>query len=104
MSKGLGKNYLTEQMVTWHLAKPVERQYCNLQDGKKISMPRYYKDKIFTEEQRKLANEAMALKAAKEIEMLYNEQPLVDHYHNQKQAKEAAYAKMLTENNKRDKI
>ena len=29
------------------MANPTERTYCNLADGKKVSMPRYYKDKIF---------------------------------------------------------
>jgi len=27
--------------------------YCNIKDGKKISMPRYYKDKLYEPEQRK---------------------------------------------------
>jgi len=27
--------------------------YCNLTDGKKIGMPRYFKQKIYTDEQRK---------------------------------------------------
>lgn len=53
MSKGLGKNYITEAMRKWHLSDMDNRMYCNLTDGKKISMPRYYKDKIYTEEQRK---------------------------------------------------
>lgn len=52
MSKGLGSNYLTDAMVKWHEADIYERMYCNVQDGKKIAMPRYYKDKIYTMEQR----------------------------------------------------
>lgn len=53
MSKGLGKSYLTPQMVAWHKNDLESRMYCNLDDGKKISMPRYYKDRIYTEEERK---------------------------------------------------
>lgn len=47
MSKGIGSNYITPQMVQWHLHDPIDRMYCVLLDGKKVSMPRYYKDKIF---------------------------------------------------------
>jgi hypothetical protein len=47
MSKGLGGNYLTDAMVNWHLQDLENRMYCNLLDGKKISMPRYYKNKIY---------------------------------------------------------
>lgn len=48
MSKGLGKGYLTDKMIAWHLADPLERMCCKLKDGKVISMPRYYKERIFT--------------------------------------------------------
>lgn len=54
MSKGLGKNYLTKAMIAWHKASP-DRMYCNLLDGKKIAMPRYYKDKIYTDWEREVA-------------------------------------------------
>jgi len=53
MSKGLGLQYITEEMKEWHLADLTGRMYCNLEDGKKISMPRYYKDKIYHPTQRK---------------------------------------------------
>lgn len=53
MSKGIGKNYLSKNMVKWHKNDLENRFYCNLQDGKKIAMPRYYKDKIYTESERK---------------------------------------------------
>lgn len=52
MSKGLGKNYLTAQMVQYHKADLFNRVCCNIPDGKKIAMPRYYKDKIYSESQR----------------------------------------------------
>lgn len=53
MSKGIGANYLTKQMVKWHHADKENRMYVNLEGGKKASMPRYYKQKIYTEEERK---------------------------------------------------
>ena len=54
MSKKLGKNYLTPQMVKWHKADINNRMYCNIMDGKKIAMPRYYKEKIYTKHQRQV--------------------------------------------------
>ena len=47
-SKGLGKSYLTGQMIAWHKADLENRQYVNLPDGKKCSMPRYYKKKLLS--------------------------------------------------------
>lgn len=46
MSKGLGQSYLTENMVRWHLASD-DRMYLNLWDGRRCSMPRYYKNRIY---------------------------------------------------------
>lgn len=53
MSKGLGANYITPAMCRWHTADLDNRMYCNIEGGKKIAMPRYYKDKIYNEQQRK---------------------------------------------------
>jgi len=56
MSKGLGSNYLTEKMLTWHKNKPEERVFVPLKDGKKAPLPRYYKQKIYDEfEKEKIA-------------------------------------------------
>lgn len=55
MSKRLGSNYITDKMIKWHIANIGERMYCTLPGGKKVSMPRYYKDKIYNEHQRKAA-------------------------------------------------
>ena len=52
MSKGLGKNYLTENMIRWHKNDLENRMYIPMQDGKKIAMPRYYKDKMYTESEK----------------------------------------------------
>lgn len=47
MSKGLGANYLTDSIIDWHKAAPVDRGCLVIEDGRKISLPRYYKDRIF---------------------------------------------------------
>lgn len=52
MSKGIGKRYMTENMIKWHKADLENRMYCNIKDGKKICMPRYYKDKIYNQDER----------------------------------------------------
>ena len=47
MSKGIGANYLNERTIKWHKRQIEERCYLPLKDGKKASMPRYYKDKLY---------------------------------------------------------
>lgn len=48
MSKKMGDNYLTPQMKKWHKKDLLNRAYVGLPDGKKIALPRYYMDKIYT--------------------------------------------------------
>lgn len=71
MSKGLGTGYLTEKMLAWHHADLENRCYLNLENGTKCSMPRYYKDKIYTEEQRKAVAESGRLRAIEQEELLF---------------------------------
>ena len=52
MSKKLGSNYLTPQMVEYHQAD-LTRNYITLEDGHLIALPRYFRDKIYTEEQKR---------------------------------------------------
>lgn len=52
MSKGIGKRYITDSMRAWHKADLAGRCYINIGDGKKAGMPRYYKDRIYTEQER----------------------------------------------------
>lgn len=78
MSKNLGLNYLTDvmpirgvrtseetvrlypnKMVKWHL-DDLQRTYV-IQEGFKVAMPRYYRNRIYTERQR----ESIALRAEK---------------------------------------
>lgn len=63
MSKGLGISYLNETMCSWHIGDLVNRCYCTLPGGVKIAMPRYYKDKIYYENERSAIAEAFALEA-----------------------------------------
>jgi len=53
MSKGLGKNYLTDKMIAWHKAKPSERMYAPLPNGQKTPLPRYIKQRLnYTDEEK----------------------------------------------------
>ena len=61
MSKGLGANYITDNMSTWHKNDLLNRMYVPMKDGKKIAMPRYYKDKIYSETQKLLINNHLKL-------------------------------------------
>lgn len=52
MSQGLGKSFLTPEMIKYY-QDDISRMYVSRYDGVKTPMPRYYKNKIFTEKQRK---------------------------------------------------
>jgi len=55
ISKGIGINYLTPRMVNWHTSNVSDGVYAILEGGKKIPLPRYYRDKLeLSEELREL--------------------------------------------------
>lgn len=105
MSKGLGANYLTDAMVKWHKADLDERMYCVIEDGKKITLPRYYKDKIYTEHERKrvafFQQKKMCIEKA-ELEQKMYDDPILRH--NQVEAHKAAYKRMAIKSTKGDKL
>ncbi|QCS37332.1 replication initiation protein [Tortoise microvirus 86] len=82
MSKGLGKNYMTPQMVNYH-KEDISRNYVTLEGGVKVAMPRYYREKIYTEEERNrqnLINEKSATRALDERETDYIGRTGTDDY------------------------
>jgi len=56
MSKGLGKNYITQKTKKYH-TENLDKTYLTQPGGIKIPMPRYYKDKIFDDEQKEHAKQ-----------------------------------------------
>jgi hypothetical protein len=60
MSKGLGENYINRETIKFHRSN-LENNFVTGLGGIKIAMPRYYRDKIFSEEdleiQRQFAQE-----------------------------------------------
>nr|UQB76416.1 replication associated protein [Flumine microvirus 27] len=67
MSKGLGANYLTPSMVYWHRQDIDNRMYVTVSDTQKAAMPRYYKQRIYKDYERKSAGH-LALQKLKERE------------------------------------
>lgn len=61
MSKGLGISYLDDVTCEWHADDLINRMYLSLHDGRKISMPRYYKDKLYFALEKAAIAEAYAL-------------------------------------------
>lgn len=54
MSKKLGADYLTPNMVQWHKSDLTERAYIPLGGNDRAPLPRYYKDKIYTKEDKEI--------------------------------------------------
>lgn len=52
MSKGLGDNYITEQSIKYHQSD-LQNNFLTERGGKKIALPKYYREKLFTKEQLK---------------------------------------------------
>lgn len=64
MSKGLGKAYLDCELIAWHRKFVDDRMFVTTQNGVKIGMPKYYKEKLYTEMERK----RVALKFTSQME------------------------------------
>jgi len=89
MSKKLGINYLSEKIIKYHRAD-IERNYLTLEDGKKISLPRYYRQKIWTESELrvqadKLAQKFTEIENQKQLEY-YTKNQTLDGYQEQKES------------------
>lgn len=51
MSKGMGASYLSDSMVTYHRSH-IDRLYATIEEGIKVPLPRYYRERIWNEEER----------------------------------------------------
>lgn len=99
MSKGLGMEYLSREWIAWHLADKMNRMFVHM-DGYKISMPRYYKDKLYGKELReeigKYVRARMEEKNVREWVMLSPEEKAM-RSHGYAAGVEAAFRKMYKE-------
>jgi len=101
MSKKLGINYLSEKIINYHRAD-IERNFITLEDGKKISLPRYFREKIWTEKERriqadKLAEKFKQLEDQKQLEYYTKNQTLEGY----EQLKESGKIYRITDHQKR---
>lgn len=103
MSKGLGLNYLSQKMETWHKADLLNRMYIPIEDGKKIAMPRYYKDKIYNEQQKQLIATEMAFKASIEDQKQMDELG-TDYYRIMAERHLMQFQKMYKKSKQNDKL
>lgn len=107
MSKALGAGYLTPQMKKWHHAKLGERVYCN-DGGVKIAMPRYYRGKLYDEEQMAIIqvamNERRMRKLEEEYDILAGGKGVEEYQRVVKARSDAQYKKMYTNAKKDRKI
>ena len=101
MSKGLGKSYLTTNMIKWHKADLLERMYCNIKDGKKIAMPRYYKDKIYNNEERGELKSKFTEQARQELEELAYNPEIKEIYRARQQSIKQEFIKLKNNQNER---
>jgi len=70
MSKGIGSTYITPESMAYHKAD-LTRMYVTNPGGIRVSMPKYYRDKMYTESERK--------KYVAKIETILADQRLKDY-------------------------
>jgi hypothetical protein len=106
MSRNLGKNYLTDEMIQWH-REDLSRNY--IQDGLyKIALPKYYRTRIFNQTellaQRNLILENKEKLEEKDMNEYYKEYPnhnRSDWYLYKEAQKQANHEKLMNHGKKR---
>lgn len=88
MSKGLGLNYLTDEMRAYH--EKGSKSFVTLPGGLKQALPRYYRDKVFTEAQREEINEQAYKKQNEALKKAVQEAGSYTEYENRRRAAIAA--------------
>lgn len=102
MSQGLGKSYITSEVVEFH--RQNSANYVVLPGGIKKAMPRYYRDKIFDEWQR----EEMSKSALAKVQLLDVEGEIQVGFHElerlKNEAKKAAIKRQLFNSKNRKEL
>ncbi|AJK28320.1 putative replication initiation protein [Eel River basin pequenovirus] len=80
MSNGLGISYLTPSVIRYHKSH-LDKLYLTLPGGKRIAMPRYYRDKIFTEDEKALQRKHV-LDAMEKKEEKHRKRSVADGFDN----------------------
>lgn len=79
MSKRIGLNYL-EKRTAWHQAD-LNRNYAVIDGGIKVPLPRYYREKLYTQEQRDLQNIEAEKLSFEKLEKEWNAYQLLYPHH-----------------------
>lgn len=82
MSKKLGSNYLSTEMREWHESDLLNRCYTPLKDGKKIALPRYYKEKIYSQSDRELIADKYRMEAENNYQKLSDSEKNLQNQNN----------------------
>lgn len=95
MSKGIGKSYITENSIKWHRNDLENRMLVVSLDGFKLSMPRYYRNKIYTEQEKELIFSHMEEVEIKERRKEAQKAANTPRYYEDKDANQQAAFKRL---------
>jgi hypothetical protein len=68
MSRGLGQNFLTDNMVKYYKDDP--SRPITLPGNKKLPLPRYYRDKVFTTKEKAIRNKLLAPHMEKRVDVI----------------------------------
>lgn len=109
MSKGMGANYLTDEVKAFHKSD-VSRMYITKSGGHKIAMPRYYQQKIFDEQEMRHfsriaeeRSEESEEKLRKQFERLYRNHPTSLDFETWKEScRLGRYGRFYSNQNPRD--
>jgi hypothetical protein len=101
MSKGLGASYINEKTKAYHMADLKDRMCLMLEGGKKASMPRYYKERIYTQEQRKQIG--LIFKQKEEFKLSIAKRRYGENYDRDTVEMHKAQFQKLITNQKKDK-
>lgn len=113
MSKKLGISYLDSVNRDYHLDDVYNRMFLTVEGGKKVTMPRYYKDKLFSDENFPSIEDArsvragvahITLKKQREDHLNMLLQYDGDYYHEQSQSDLAKFRAMDRDATKNDKL
>lgn len=99
MSKGLGKGYITEYK-DWH--DRLDRMYVPM-DGKKMPMPRYFKERFYTSGQRQVWSEQCEDRAKREYDDLVVKLGSVEAVEQRLYDVRANYARKMADRRKKRK-
>lgn len=85
MSKGLGSNFLDNDENVRYLKSRLNDPTLIVKGGHRMAIPRYYKEKVFTDEEREQIRLHMEAIAGEEVNMSHSEQEYLLQYKNEVQ-------------------